>query len=121
MAHETKVRESIVAEFDAIDPVRCPCGFARRAFGDLPGAAVSLHKVQIELDAVAHYHRDHTEVYYFLECGEGAQMELDDRRIDVRPGMSVYIPPGVRHRAIGRMTILNIVHPPFDPADEWFD
>jgi hypothetical protein len=27
----------------------------------------------------------------------------------------------VRHRAVGRMTILNVVVPPFDPADEWFD
>jgi hypothetical protein len=33
----------------------------------------------------------------------------------------VLIPPGVRHRAVGRMTILNMVVPPFDPADEWFD
>ena len=36
------------------------------------------------------------------------------------PG-EVLIPPGVRHRAVGRMTILNVVVPPFDPADEWFD
>jgi hypothetical protein len=33
----------------------------------------------------------------------------------------VLIPPGVRHRAVGRMTILNVVVPPFDPGDEWFD
>jgi hypothetical protein len=31
------------------------------------------------------------------------------------------IAPGVRHRAAGRMTILNVVVPPFDSADEWFD
>jgi hypothetical protein len=31
------------------------------------------------------------------------------------------IPPGVRHRAIGKMTVLNIVFPKFDPADEWMD
>ena len=35
-------------------------------------------------------------------------------------GHAVMIPPGVRHRAVGRMTILNVVVPPFDPADEWF-
>jgi hypothetical protein len=28
-------------------------------------------------------------------------------------------PPGVVHRAIGKMTVLNIVYPKFDPADEW--
>jgi hypothetical protein len=31
------------------------------------------------------------------------------------------IPPGVGHRAGGRMTVLNVVVPPFDPADGWFD
>ena len=39
----------------------------------------------------------------------------------VGAGVAVLIPPGVRHRAAGRMTILNVVVPPFDPADEWFD
>jgi hypothetical protein len=46
-------------------------------------------------------------------------VELDVDPVAVGPG--VLIPPGVRHRAVGRMTILNIVVPPFDPADEWFD
>jgi hypothetical protein len=27
----------------------------------------------------------------------------------------------VRHRAIGRMQVLIVVYPKFDPADEWFD
>jgi hypothetical protein len=31
------------------------------------------------------------------------------------------IPPGVRHRAAGRMTILDVVVSPFDAADDWFD
>jgi len=35
--------------------------------------------------------------------------------------MCIVIKPGVRHRAIGRMTVLNIVIPKFDPTDEWFD
>jgi hypothetical protein len=33
----------------------------------------------------------------------------------------VLIPPGVRHRAMGRMTILDVAVPPFDPADERID
>ena len=41
--------------------------------------------------------------------------------VAVGPGTVVLIPPGVRHRAVGRMTLLNVVMPPFDPADEWFD
>ncbi|QDV37752.1 cupin domain-containing protein [Tautonia plasticadhaerens] len=110
-----------VAEFAAIPAVRCPCGWARRAFGDVPGAPASLHRVEIEDDARAHYHRDHTEIYYVLECGPGAAVELDGESVAVHPGVSVLIPPGVRHRAVGRMTILNVVVPPFDPGDEWSD
>jgi hypothetical protein len=30
-------------------------------------------------------------------------------------------PAGVQHRATGRVTILNVVMPPFDPADERLD
>jgi hypothetical protein len=33
----------------------------------------------------------------------------------------VLISPEVRHRAVRRMTIRNVVVPPFDPADEWLD
>ena len=68
-----------------------------------------------------HYHREHTEIYYILECAAGAAIELDGERVAVSTGHAVMIPPGVRHRAVGRMTILNVVVPPFDPADEWFD
>ena len=92
--------------------MRCPCGRARRAFADVPDAPASVHRVEIEADARAHYHRDHAEIDYVLECAAGAA---------VGPGHAVLIPPGVRHRAVGRMTILNVVVPPFDPDDEWFD
>ena len=47
--------------------------------------------------------------------------ELDGDLIPVHPGMSVLIRPGCRHRAVGRMTVLVISMPKFDPADEWFD
>lgn len=48
-------------------------------------------------------------------------MDLDGKRIAVGPSGAGLQPPGVRHRAIGRMAILNVVVPPFDPADERFD
>ena len=111
----------VVVDFSAIDPVRCPCGWARRAFAEVPGAPASVHRVEIEVDARTHYHRRHTEIYYILDCADGAAIELNGERVPVGPGQSVMIPPGVRHRAVGRMTILNVVVPPFDPADEWFD
>lgn len=116
-----KEQTHVVEDFEAIDAKRCSCGWARRAFGNVPGAPLSLHTVDIQLDAKTHYHRDHTEVYYFLETGPDAQMELDGEVIPVKAGMSVMIPPGVRHRAIGEMRILNVVTPPYDPADEFYD
>src|SRR5436305_4611707 len=112
---------AVVADLGSIGPVRCPCGWARRAFVDVAGAPASLHRVDVEGDARAHYHKGHTEIYYVLECGPDAAVELDGERVPVRPGSVVLIPPGVRHRAAGAMRILNIVVPPFDPADEWFD
>jgi mannose-6-phosphate isomerase-like protein (cupin superfamily) len=48
-------------------------------------------------------------------------MELDGRQIGVQAGNCIVIPPQTRHRAIGRMTVLILVYPKFDPADEWFD
>jgi len=110
-----------IAELAALDPVRCPCGWARRAFADVPGAPMSVHRVEITEDARTHYHRVQTETYYVLECEDGAAIELDGERIGVKPGVAIMIPPGVRHRAVGRMTILNVVVPPFDAADEWFE
>jgi mannose-6-phosphate isomerase-like protein (cupin superfamily) len=114
-------RTPTVVDLTQLERVRCPCGWARRAFADLPDAPASIHRVEIDADARAHYHRDHTEIYYILECAAGAAVELDGERMVVGPGSAVLIPPGVIHRAVGRMTILNVVVPPFDPADEWFD
>jgi hypothetical protein len=39
----------------------------------------------------------------------------------VGPGGAVLIPPEVRQRATGWMTILCVVVPLFDPDDEWLD
>jgi mannose-6-phosphate isomerase-like protein (cupin superfamily) len=48
-------------------------------------------------------------------------VKLDGERMAVGPGDAVLIPPGERHQAMRRMTILKVVVPPFDPADESFD
>ena len=108
-------------DFADIAPVSCPCGSSRRAFGDLADCPLTVHRVDISVDARLHYHKRLTETYYILECGEDARLQLDDEIISLRPGMCVVIKPGVRHRAIGRMTVLNVVVPKFDPEDEWFD
>lgn len=113
----------LIADFSAIVPKPCPCGEARRGFMDPANGLLSVHETVISENARTHYHREHTETYYFLE-GSG-HLELDGELRPVHPGMAVLIPPGIRHRAVvapgGRMKILNIVIPPFDEADEWFD
>jgi hypothetical protein len=108
-----------LARLDEIDPVGCPCGRARRAFAGPTGAPASVHLVDVSEDARPHYHRGRTEIYLVLE-GTG-HLELDGETIPVRPFTAVLIRPLCRHRARGRMRILNVVVPPFDPADEWFD
>lgn len=110
-----------VVNFSEISGVPCPCGTARRAFADHPLSPGTVHVTEIEDDARVHYHKEHTETYYILECGPDAKMQLDDEQIPIQPGSSILIPPGVRHRAIGKMKIINIVVPKFDPADEFFD
>jgi mannose-6-phosphate isomerase-like protein (cupin superfamily) len=117
---ETAARYTVV-DFASIPGTPCPCGTARRAFSDVAEYPGTIHVTEISEDARLHYHRRLTETYYFLECGPAARMELDGDLLDVRPGMCILIPPGVRHRALGRMKVLIVVLPKFDPADEWFD
>ena len=115
----TKKERFEIVQLNTLDPVECPCGMTRRAFVDDPEKIASIHLVDISEDSRAHYHKKLTEIYYVLE-GEG-EMELDGIRYPVGPGSSILIKPGCRHRAIGRLKILNIPVPAFDPEDEWFD
>jgi mannose-6-phosphate isomerase-like protein (cupin superfamily) len=108
-----------IAHLDEIPPTRCPCGWTSRAFAGSGGHVASLHLVKIQEDSRTHYHKKMTEIYLVLE-GEG-QMELDGQLIPVRPMTAIYIRPGCRHRAIGKLTIVNIPIPAFDKTDEWFD
>jgi len=109
----------MIAHFDQIDAVTCPCGYAQRAFVSPDNKAASLHIVEIIEDSKVHYHKEHTEIYLILE-GDGF-MELDGKLVPVKPFTSVLIKPGCRHRASGRMRIVNVCIPPFDAKDEWFD
>lgn len=110
-----------IFRFEDLTAVDCPCGKARRALGEREDLPFTLHRTEISETARTHYHRTLTETYYILECEPGAAMELDGRRISVRAGDCVVIPPETRHRAVGRLTVLIVVYPKFDPADEWFD
>ena len=109
----------LIEQLDELDSKACPCGFAKRAFSDEPGAVASLHMVEINQDSRVHYHKRMTEIYLVIE-GEGF-LELDGETVPVRPFTTVYIKPGCRHRAVGQLRIINIPVPAFDPQDEWFD
>jgi mannose-6-phosphate isomerase-like protein (cupin superfamily) len=107
-----------IVDFDELPPAACPCGQARRAFLEVADFPATVHRTQISTAAQTHYHNRLTEVYYILECEPAAAMELDGEMIPIKPGTCILIRPGVRHRALGRMTVLIVVSPKFDPADE---
>ena len=109
----------MIEQLDEVEPTPCPCGLAKRAFVGESNAVASLHEVDIKRDSAVHYHKRMTEIYLVLE-GEG-YMELDGDRVPLRPMTAVYIKPVCRHRAVGRLKIINIPIPAFDPGDEWFD
>ena len=109
----------LIAQLDELTPQRCPCGLARRAFSGSTDNVASVHVVDIQKDSSTHYHKKMTEIYVVLE-GEG-QMELDGKLFPIKPMTAIYIRPGCRHRAIGRVRIVNIPVPAFDESDEWFD
>jgi mannose-6-phosphate isomerase-like protein (cupin superfamily) len=110
-----------IVDFAALPGIPCPCGTARRAFTDFAEFPGTVHVTEISVDALRHYHRTLTETYYILECSDHAAIELDGELVPVKPGVCILIPPGVRHRAVGRMKVLILVLPKFDPDDEWFD
>ncbi len=98
--------------------VPCPCGISTRILTAADGAPCSLHVTTIR-EALLHYHRHTTEVYYILE-GTG-KIELDGTWYLVEPGTTVWIPPGVRHRVLSPAGLRTIVFalPAFDAHDEW--
>ena len=109
----------IIKDLSQVEGVPCPCGTSQRAITGEDNDVASIHRVSICKDSKKHYHQKLTEFYYVLE-GEG-EIELDDEVHPLTPGVVVMIPPGVRHRAKGELTILNFIVPPFDPEDEFLD
>lgn len=109
----------LIEQLDEVPAQACPCGSTRRGFISDGNEVASVHQVDIQGEAKTHYHKVMTEIYIVLE-GTG-EIELDGERLPLKPMTSVMIKPGCRHRAIGRLRILNIAIPRFDPADEWFD
>src|SRR5882672_4925944 len=107
-AAPTKTKTFEITQLDEVPAVKCPCGFSRRAFATPDNPVATIHMVDIQTDAQTHYHKKLTEIYLILEVeGEGF-MELDGQLYPVKPMTSILIKPGCRHRAVGKMKIVNI-------------
>ena len=67
-----------------------------------------MHHVEIEA-AKLHYHQRTDEFYYVID-GQGT-MVLDEHEIELHKGVVVYVPRGVKHKAIGKLTVLTVCIP----------
>src|SRR5438477_477046 len=87
------------------DPADVPpwtetCGQIRPLIEEKDGAAAEVHHLEIT-DAKLHYHQQTDEIYYIID-GKG-RMRLDDDEIELRSGVVVYVPRGVKHKAWGNL------------------
>jgi len=91
-----------------VEPWAETCGQIRPLIEEADEAAAEIHHVEIR-DAKLHYH-ERTDEFYYVVDGSGT-MVLDDEEIELHPGVVVYVPRGVRHKAVGRLTILTVCIP----------
>ena len=84
------------------------CGQIRCLVEEGDAAAAEVHHVEIQ-DAKLHYHQRTDEFYYVID-GQGT-MILDDEVIELHKGVVVYVPRGVKHKAIGKLTVLTVCIP----------
>ena len=91
-----------------VEPWAETCGAIRCLVTEEDGAAGEVHHVEIH-DAKLHYHEKTDEFYYIID-GQGT-MILDDEEIELHRGVVVYVPRGVKHKAIGRLTVLTVCVP----------
>ena len=91
-----------------IEPWAETCGQIRCLVEEKDGAAGEVHHVRIH-DAKLHYHA-RTDEFYYIISGHG-KMILDDEEIEVHPGVVVYIPRGIKHKAVGELTVLTVCIP----------
>ena len=91
-----------------VEPWAETCGLIRPLIEERDGAAAEVHHVEIE-DAKLHYH-EKTDEFYYVISGQGT-MALDDEEIEPHEGVVVYVPRGVRHKAVGKLTVLTVCIP----------
>ncbi len=85
------------------------CGQIRPLVEERDAAAAEVHHVEIN-HAKLHFHA-RTDEFYYVVRGSG-RMQLDDEQIELHEGVVVYVPRGVKHKAIGDLTVLTVCIPP---------
>jgi len=119
MGEQAETAKAWVARaLEEVTPVRSRCGSSTRVLTATDNPTASLHITHIQ-DSEKHYHKKIAEFYYVVE-GTG-RLELDEEEIELRPGVAVYIPPGVRHRGKGDFTAAIFCVPPFTEEDSFAD
>ena len=91
-----------------VQPWAETCGQIRCLIEEKDGAAGEVHHVEIH-DAKLHY-PERTDEFYYVISGTGT-MTLDGEEIELHPGVVVYVPRGVRHKARGDLTVLVVCVP----------
>jgi mannose-6-phosphate isomerase-like protein (cupin superfamily) len=91
-----------------VQPWTETCGQIRCLIEEKDEAAGEVHHVEIH-DAKLHYH-ERTDEFYYVIAGQG-RMILDDEQIELHPGVVVYVPRGVKHKAQGNLTVLTVCVP----------
>ena len=91
-----------------VQPWTETCGQIRPLIEEKDGAAAEVHHLEIT-DAKLHYHQRTDEIYHVID-GHG-RMRLDDEEVELGPGVVVYVPRGVKHKAWGRLKVLVICIP----------
>lgn len=104
----TTTAKFLVRDPASVTPWAETCGQIRPLIEEQDEAAAEVHHVTID-NAKLHFHARTDEFYYIIE-GEG-RMVLDDETINVHQGMVVYVPKGMKHKAIGKLTVLTICIP----------
>lgn len=91
-----------------VQPWTETCGQIRCLIEARDEAAAEIHQVQIH-NAKLHFH-EHTDEFYYVISGRGGML-LDGEEIELHPGVVVYIPRGVKHKAFGDVTVLTVCIP----------
>jgi mannose-6-phosphate isomerase-like protein (cupin superfamily) len=91
-----------------VEPWAETCGQIRPLIEEKDEAAAEVHHVEID-NAKLHYHERTDEIYHVID-GHGTML-LDDEEIELHKGVVVYVPRGVRHKAVGKLTVLTVCIP----------